>query len=275
MQEHNGIIVATFYKLVELKSLLDLKHNILEFCKSKNIKGTIILAEEGVNATVSGAKEDMHSFYEYMHGYDEFSDLEFKESCAPAKPFERMKVRIKPEVVGMAVKDLSLCDRGELVEPEKWDDLISGDDVLLIDVRNIYEHEFGGFDKAVKPSTTCFKEFPKWFDDWSANLSKDQKIAMYCTGGIRCEKSVAYARCKDFKNVYHLHGGVLEYFRKTANRNKKWLGTCFVFDDRVAVDDRLDPLQDVTCNSCGTAVDSSSLKNVTRGRAFCGDCVTA
>jgi UPF0176 protein len=239
------IVVSTFYKFVDLPNYKELQVEILGFCKKQGILGTILLAQEGINATISGTRDSIDSVYDFMKEIPAFSGIDYKESSADFFPFKKMKVRLKEEIVRFRVKDLDMTKVGDYLSPEEWDKMLTSDDkVILIDTRNDYEYAFGTFKGAINPETKCFSELVTWVEDNLKKVDKDTKVMMCCTGGIRCEKSTAYVRSKGFPNVYHLKGGILEYLKQTNNQAGLWQGECYVFDDRVAVDANLTPLNE-------------------------------
>lgn len=268
--------VATFYRFTKLENYEDMKEPIFNFCKDNGIKGTILLAEEGVNSTIAGNKENIRRFFKFLDSDPRLAGMEYKESESDFIPFQELKVRLKAEIVRLAYTELEHMkeeEHGDYINPEDWDDFIQKKDVKLIDTRNIYETIVGYFDGCEKPLITNFREFTDWIEEWiqENKISKEQKIAMYCTGGIRCEKSTALMKRLGFENVYHLKGGILNYFEKTRNKNKLWKGECFVFDDRVALDENLRQVE-LHCIVCDKAVTTDDLKNVTKGKVVCGVC---
>lgn len=232
-------VITTFYKFINLPNFLDLRVKLLKICNSLSFKGTILLAKEGLNSTLSGTRDNVDKFYMLIKEIPEFTDLEFKESTCDSQPFKKMKVRLKKEIVTFKVDDLDMNLRGEYLEHEAWDNFLACEDSIVIDTRNDYEIAFGTFQKAIDPKLNSFSELPEWLDKNLKEEDIEKPILMFCTGGIRCEKSTAYLRQKGFKQVYHLKGGVLKYFEEGKNSNNKWIGSCFVFDDRLAIDDKL------------------------------------
>jgi UPF0176 protein len=236
------VAILSFYSFVNIADISVLQPQILHICMKKMVKGTILLAKEGVNATISGSYEATSEVLEKIIDLTSAKDVMKKYNYADVHPFSKMKVKLKPEIIGMGVGDLDVENlKGDYVKPEDWDEFISRDDVVLIDTRNDYEISVGTFEKAINPDTATFKQFPQWAQE-NKDLFEGKKIAMYCTGGVRCEKSTAYMKSLGYNEVYHLEGGILQYFEDTNNKNKKWVGDCFVFDDRVAVDAVLTPL---------------------------------
>lgn len=234
-----SFVIATFYHFVELSNYYDMKDEIKAACDNVELKGTILLAEEGINATISGERNAINKTFDFLRSDYRLKDLTWKESASEYQPFSKMKVRLKREIVNLGVNNLDISLRGKYVDPEHWDDFISQPDILVIDTRNEYEVKLGKFKNAINPHTQCFRDFPQWAQSFSGN--KDLKVAMYCTGGIRCEKSTAYMKNLGFNDVYHLKGGILSYLEKTRNKNSNWEGECFVFDDRIAINNSLAP----------------------------------
>ncbi|WP_265026086.1 rhodanese-related sulfurtransferase [Wolbachia endosymbiont of Rhagoletis indifferens] len=265
-----SFIIATFYHFVELSNYYDMKDEIKTACDNVELKGTILLAEEGVNATISGKRNAIDEIFDFLHSDYRLKDLTWKESAAKYQPFSKMKVKLKREIVNLGVSNLDISLKGKYVDPEHWDDFTSQPDVLVIDTRNEYEVKLGKFKNAINPHTQCFREFPQWAESFSE--SKDLKVAMYCTGGIRCEKSTAYMKSLGFNDVYHLKGGILSYLEKTYNKNGNWKGECFVFDDRIAVDNSLTPSNTIKCILCSNQVSTDKLKSIPRGQVVCSDC---
>ncbi len=229
--------VATFYRFQKLQCLSKIQEEIKQKMFLLDIKGTILIAEEGINSTIAGKDNEIKEFYQYITVFLNSEDINWKISYSEFNPFQKIKVRIKNEIVTM--KKTIQNKPGKYIEPEEWDKFIEMKDVILIETRNKYEYDVGVFENSTIPPINYFREFPEWVDKYLENKPKEQKIAMFCTGGIRCEKTTAYLKDQGFQNVYHLKGGILNYFEKTGNKNKKWKGNCFVFDDRVAVDDKL------------------------------------
>lgn len=254
-ENSNPIVIRAFYRFVDLPNFEKLKKPFDQFCKNNGMKGTILLAKEGINSTISAPKDVMEKFWTFLDQDIRFKDMPYKESYADYLPFEKMKVRLKKEIVRLAFdEELDMDNRGEYVKGEDWDKLISDPEVITIDTRNDYEYMLGTFEGAVDPITKDFRAFPKWVDE-NLDPKKHKKVAMFCTGGIRCEKSTALLKHKGFENVYHLDGGILQYLEDTGNKSGKWKGSCFVFDDRIAVDDDIQPVKgSIICKSCGKVI---------------------
>ncbi|KIE04273.1 UPF0176 protein [Candidatus Jidaibacter acanthamoeba] len=234
MSNSENFIVTTFYKFVELEDLTELKLQLLKFCNEVKIKGTILIAKEGINATLTGSKDSIIAFYSFIKSYNCFSDLSFKESISNFTPFKKMKVKIKPEIVTFKA-EIDINKRGEYLSPEEWDKFLEKDDIIIIDTRNDYEVALGTFKNATDPKTKAFTELPKWVKENLTEEDKEKTILMFCTGGVRCEKSTAYMKQNGFDKVYHLEGGILKYLESTKNANNNWIGSCFIFDDRSAL----------------------------------------
>lgn len=246
---HN-YLVAAFYRFVALPDYRELRAPLAQRCEDLGLLGTILLAEEGINGTISGREKNVRRFFERLGQDARFDSLSFKESWSEDEPFYRMRVRLKKEIVSMGVDGIDpTTNVGEYVAPEDWNNLIGRDDVRLIDTRNDYEVHLGRFKGAENPDTGSFREFPKWADK-QLDPGRDKHVAMYCTGGIRCEKATAYLLEKGFENVYHLEGGILNYIEKTERNDSTWEGDCFVFDNRVTVDHDLAEGDYEVCPAC-------------------------
>jgi UPF0176 protein len=232
-------VIASFYKFVPLADFESLREPMLAQMHQIQIKGTIILASEGINGGFAGTREQMDAFYQYMRHDARFSDLNFKETFDGENPFTKAKVKLRKEIVTMGVTHVDpLKSVGTYLSPEEWHQLIQDPEVVLIDTRNEYEFELGTFKNAINPNTDNFKEFPEYVAQ-ELKDKKDKKIAMFCTGGIRCEKSTAYLKDQGFEQVYHLKDGILNYMEQIPTDKSLWEGECFVFDERVAVDKHL------------------------------------
>lgn len=229
-------VVASFYKFAPIEEYESLKKPILKLMKDHELLGTVILAHEGINGSVSGTPENIQYFYDYIHSLPEFTDLKFKENEYSIIPFEKAKVKFRKEICTLGVDGINpLSEVGTYLSPEEWNELLSEPDVVLIDTRNDYEYGIGTFKNAINPNTENFREFPDYVKENMMD-KKDKKIAMFCTGGIRCEKSTAYMKSLGFEKVYHLKDGILNYMETMPKEKSLWEGSCFVFDDRIAVD---------------------------------------
>ena len=243
MENNPDIAILSFYSFVNIKNVEILLQKILLIGKKKRVRGTILIATEGFNGSISGEESILRLIVDEIAKLTNATDVNIKVNYADTHPFQKLKVKIKPEIISMGLGILDVQNlKGEYIEPADWDEFISRKDVILVDTRNNYEVEAGTYKGAVNPNTDTFKQFPKWAAD-NKELFENKKIAMVCTGGIRCEKSTAYMKKIGFKEVYHLKGGILQYLEDTKNSNNLWQGECFVFDDRRAVDDDLAPAQ--------------------------------
>ena len=226
-------VVATFYHFVNLADYKSMRPAVIDFCNSHDLKGIILLAEEGINATIAGSRSGVEALLSYLRSDPRLQNLEHKESYCEVMPCQKLRVRLKKELVKFGVSGIDPSKEvGVYVEPKDWNALITDPDVLVIDTRNVYEVEFGTFQGAIDPNLDFFYEFPKYVEaQLSAN--KHQKIAMFCTGGIRCEKASAYMLAQGFDEVYHLKGGILKYLAEVPPEESLWQGECFLFDDRI------------------------------------------
>jgi len=240
MTETDPILVAAYYRFVHLPDYRELQTRIKAIAESYGILGTILLAEEGINSTICGESQSVHAYFNELAQDSRFQDLEKRFSVCPVRPFGKLKVRLKKEIVRMNIPEADPHRGvGDYVAPQDWNALIQSPNVVTIDVRNVYETEMGTFEGAIDPRTEFFSEFPKFV---SENLvDKDQVIATFCTGGIRCERATAYLRQQGYRNVRHLKGGILNYLEQIPQDQSLWKGNCFVFDDRRSVDDTLTP----------------------------------
>lgn len=242
--------VAALYHFTRLNDYADLREPLQNMCDMHGIKGTLLLAREGINGTVAGTDVAISELLGFLRADPRLAHLEHKESRADEMPFYRMKVRLKKEIVTMGVDGIDPNDTvGTYVEPENWNALISDPDVVLIDTRNDYEVEIGTFEGAVNPNTQTFREFPAWVEANRKSLDKP-KVAMFCTGGIRCEKASSFMKLNGFDDVYHLKGGILKYLETQPEDTSLWNGECFVFDQRVAVGHGLQESEYDQCYAC-------------------------
>ncbi|MDX1438611.1 MAG: rhodanese-related sulfurtransferase [Rubricoccaceae bacterium] len=245
-----SILVAALYKFVSLPDYERLQQPLLVCCRKNNVMGTILLAEEGINGTIAGPPEGIHSVLAFLKSDERLADLEHKESWTGEPPFYRMKVRLKREIVSMGVPEVDPNEVvGTYVEPVDCNELISDPDVVLVDARNDYEVAIGTFKGAIDPKTKSFRELPDWLHEQFADRERT-KVAMFCTGGIRCEKSTAFLRSEGFENVYHLKGGILKYLEAVPEDESLWEGECFVFDQRVSVKHGLEQGTYDQCYAC-------------------------
>jgi len=243
-------VVTALYKFVRLEDFEQLQKPLLSVLTRHEIKGTILLAKEGINGTVAGSRTAIDALYRWFESDQRLVDMSFKESFDETVPFYRTKVKLKKEIVTMGVESIDPNKIvGTYVKPSEWNALISDPDVLLVDTRNDYEVNIGQFQGALNPKTETFREFPQYVKD-NLNPEQHNKVAMYCTGGIRCEKSTAYLKEQGFEAVYHLEGGILKYLEEVPEADSMWQGECFVFDNRVAVDHSLVKGQYDQCFAC-------------------------
>ncbi|ARU02583.1 rhodanese-related sulfurtransferase [Yoonia vestfoldensis] len=243
-------IVAALYHFTRFADPAALRGPLLDLCRARGISGTLLLAGEGINGTIAGDRAGIDAVLTHIRALPGCADLEWKESTAADAPFHRMKVRLKREIVTMGQPDIDPVSRvGHYVDPADWNALISAPDVAVIDTRNDYEVAIGTFDGAIDPQTKSFGEFPAW---WEANKHRfhNKRIAMFCTGGIRCEKSTNYLMGQGVEEVYHLKGGILKYLEEVPQDTSKWDGECFVFDGRVSVGHGLAEGPHILCHGC-------------------------
>ena len=250
------ICVAALYRFARFDDPAALKEQIAGWCTELDIRGTFLLATEGINGTVSGGDEAIATLMGRLRALPGCAGLEIKYSRAPAHPFRRMKVKVKREIVTMNAGTLDPAQNaGRYIEPQDWNALITDPETILIDTRNDYEVTIGSFAGAIDPTIRNFSEFPRWFarekERWEEEGKAAPKVAMFCTGGIRCEKSTAFARSLGVSDVYHLKGGILKYLEVIPEKDSLWRGTCFVFDERVSVGHGLAPAGDSMCPVCG------------------------
>lgn len=254
-------LIAALYKFVALPAPLELKQPLSSVCEANDVMGTILLAQEGINGTIAGPEAGLRAVLGWLRSVDAFSDLEVKESWASTPPFYRMKVRLKKEIVTLGVDGVDAANRkGTYVKPEDWNALISEPDVVVVDTRNDYEVSIGTFEGAQNPQTTSFRELPEWVDT-KLEAAPDTKIAMFCTGGIRCEKSTALLRSRGYENVFHLEGGILKYLESVPKEESLWRGECFVFDQRVSVKHGLEPGDYDLCHACRMPISDADKEN--------------
>jgi UPF0176 protein len=243
-------LVAAFYKFVRIEDSRELRDSLYARAEAAALRGILLVAPEGINGTMSGSPEALRGFLEKLRQDERFGDLGHKESWAEEHPFARLRVRRKNQIVSFGARPVDPTKGvGNYVAPKDWNALIQQDDVVLIDTRNDFEVELGSFPKAVDPKTESFNEFAAWVDDSSALLA-GKKVAMFCTGGIRCEKATSYLLQQGYDDVYHLHGGILQYFEDVSEDESLWKGECFIFDQRVALNQRLEPSERLLCPGC-------------------------
>ena len=242
--------IAALYHFTRFADPASLQAPLLQLCEAEGISGSLLLAHEGINGTIAGPRAGIDAVLAHIRALPGCANLEWKGSTSADQPFRRLKVRLKTEIVTMGQPDVDPRARvGHYVEPQDWNDLIQSDDVAVIDTRNDYEVAIGTFQGAVDPKTDSFREFPAW---WEANKDRfhNKRIAMFCTGGIRCEKSTNYLLGQGVSEVYHLKGGILKYLEEVPRANSTWEGECFVFDGRVSVGHGLREGPHRLCHAC-------------------------
>ncbi len=242
--------VAALYRFASLPDHEALRSELAAFCCERGIRGTLLLAAEGINGTVAGTPEAIEALIEHLEEKPALKGLEVKYSTASEMPFHRMKVRLKKEIVTMGVPEVDPVNQaGTYVEPAEWNSLISDPETVVVDTRNAYETAIGTFSRAVDPETETFRDFPAWAER-NLNRLKGRKVAMFCTGGIRCEKATAYMKLIGVDDVYHLKGGILKYLEEVPAEESLWEGECFVFDERVSVRHGLEEGEATLCRAC-------------------------
>ncbi|MFM6951390.1 MAG: rhodanese-related sulfurtransferase [Novosphingobium sp.] len=248
------VCVAALYQFTPFADHGALQEPLLASCRANGVKGTLLLAHEGINGTIAGSDAGIATVLDHIRGLPGCADLDVKFSRAPAMPFHRMKVRLKREIVTMGVADIDpLASVGTYVPPADWNALIADPETIVIDTRNGYEVAIGTFKRAIDPQTASFRDFPGWFRQRRDELlgqGKAPKVAMFCTGGIRCEKSTAFLKAEGVEEVYHLQGGILKYLEEIPPEQSLWQGECFVFDQRVSVGHGLVPGGFALCHAC-------------------------
>ena len=245
-----SVVVAALYRFAKLSDFESFREPLQNLMLEEGVKGTLLLAPEGVNGTIAGSRQGIDIVIAWLEKDPRFSGLEVKESYVTGNPFYRTKVKLKKEIVTMGVEGIDPNGIvGTYVDPRDWNDLISDPDVLLLDTRNDYEVEIGTFENAVNPKTETFREFPDYVSK-ELDPKKQKKVAMFCTGGIRCEKSTAYLKQQGFEEVFHLKGGILNYLEQVHEDESMWQGECFVFDNRVTVNHQLEKGDYDQCHAC-------------------------
>ncbi len=256
------IVIATLYRFVRLDNFAELREPLLQVMLDKQVRGTLLLAAEGINGTVAGSRASIDYLLDTLQQDTRLRDLDCKVSYDDEMPFYRSRVKLKGEIVTMGIDDIDPANRGTYVSPADWNELISDPEVTLIDTRNEYESAIGSFENAIPANTVSFRDFPD-FAARNLDPQKHRKVAMFCTGGIRCEKSTAYLRQQGFDQVYHLQGGILKYLEEVPEAESRWHGECFVFDNRVSVNHALEKGSYDQCHACRlpiTAADKASDK---------------
>lgn len=258
----NKIVVSALYKFVALEHYKSLQDPLLTVMKKHGVKGTLLLAREGINGTVAGSEEAIEALHSWFETQPMLNNIVSKRSYHEVMPFNRTKVKLKKEIVTLGVENIDPTQVvGTYVKPEAWNQLIESEEVLVIDTRNDYEIQIGAFKGAVNPKTNTFREFPEFVKE-NLDPNRHKKIAMYCTGGIRCEKSTAYLKTLGFSEVYHLEGGILKYLEEIPETQSLWEGECFVFDERVAVNHALEKGQYHQCHACRFPITQADMQSL-------------
>ena len=257
-------IISTFYKFLVLENYKEFKIKFDKSLSKTKIKGTILLANEGVNGTIAGSESDLKKFFLYMDKFSQFKDITPKFSSSKKNPFLRMKVRLKKEIVTIGVPDVSPSNIvGKYLNVEEWNEFLNESDSMIIDTRNDYEVSIGTFKNSINPKIKSFRNFPNWVQKnlIDKKVSKTSKIGMFCTGGIRCEKSTSYLKQLGFENVFHLDGGILKYLENVKSDENEWKGECFVFDYRVSLNNSLEKGEYEMCYACRMPLSKENKKN--------------
>ena len=255
------IRVATFYRFTHFDDCAAIQRFLKIVCDRNRVRGTLIVAAEGINGTIAGEHDMIGEVIRQIETLPGCSDLTVKDSQAAEMPFDRMKVKVKKEIVTMGVADVSpLRDVGQYVSAVDWNALVSDPDTVVIDTRNSYEVTAGTFRNAINPDTDSFREFPSWFREHRASLTgaKSPKIAMFCTGGIRCEKATAFLKAEGLEDVFHLEGGILKYLEEIPAEQSLWEGECFVFDQRICLTHGLEAGTSDLCSACQSPVSTAN-----------------
>jgi UPF0176 protein len=248
--DQSQIVVCALYKFVTLEKFQDLRQPLLKVMEYNKIRGTLLLASEGINGTVASNRQGIDALLAWFEKDARLGNIVVKESFETSNPFNRIKVKLKKEIVTMGIEGIDPKQVvGTYVKPKDWNALISDPDVVLVDTRNAYEVKVGTFEGALNPNTTNFREFPQYVRD-NLDPKANKKVAMFCTGGIRCEKSTAYLKEQGFDEVYHLEGGILKYLEEVPEADTMWQGECFVFDNRVTVNHQLEKGEYDQCHAC-------------------------
>ncbi|GLT16982.1 UPF0176 protein [Vibrio zhanjiangensis] len=254
-------VVCALYKFVRLEDYKDLREPLRLLMENHQIRGTLLLAGEGINGTVASDREGIDALLAWFRQDSRLADIVYKESYDHHQPFHRSKVKLKKEIVTLGVEGIDPRHVvGTYVKPSEWNNLISDPDVYVVDTRNNYEVEIGTFKNAINPNTDTFRDFPDYVAE-NMDPTKHKKVAMFCTGGIRCEKSTAYMKEQGFEEVYHLEGGILKYLEEVPEEESLWQGDCYVFDGRVAVNHQLEKSHYEMCNACRLPITSQEMQS--------------
>ena len=268
------VVVCALYHFVNIDDDQALQQSLLSLLKDNGVKGTLLVAAEGINGTVAGTSKGIKSLQAFLASDGRFDGIVYKLSTSEEMPFPRTRVKLKKEIVTMGITDIDPRQIvGTYVKAKEWNELISDPEVTVIDTRNEYEVLIGTFENAINPHTESFREFPG-FAESELNPNRHKKIAMFCTGGIRCEKSTAFLKSKGFDEVYHLEGGILKYLEDVPKEESLWQGECFVFDDRVTVDHDLKPGSYDQCHACRMPISDTDKKSTAYVRGIsCSHCI--
>ena len=268
------VVVCALYHFVNIDDDQALQQSLLSLLKDNGVKGTLLVAAEGINGTVAGTSKGIKSLQAFLASDGRFDGIVYKLSTSEEMPFPRTRVKLKKEIVTMGITDIDPRQIvGTYVKAKEWNELISDPEVTVIDTRNEYEVLIGTFKNAINPHTESFREFPG-FAESELNPNRHKKIAMFCTGGIRCEKSTAFLKSKGFDEVYHLEGGILKYLEDVPKEESLWQGECFVFDDRVTVDHDLKPGSYDQCHACRMPISDTDKKSTAYVRGIsCSHCI--
>lgn len=269
----NKYVIAALYKFVELPDFKDLQEPLKRLCLKEDIRGTLLLAEEGINGTISGTRLGIDAVLSHLSSDSRMKDLKHKESYAKSLPFRQIKIRLKKEIVTLGIPKINPNKLvGQYVKAKNWNELISCPEVIVIDTRNDYEVEIGTFKKAKNPKNKYFREFPQYVKN-NFDPSVHKKVALFCTGGIRCEKASSYMLTQGFKEVYHLQGGILKYLETIPKNKSFWEGECFVFDNRVTVNHSIEQGSYDQCFGCRHPVpETDKMSKYYKLGVFCPKC---
>ena len=261
MSREKMFVIAALYKFVDLPEYEKIRDVLYDACEREGIIGTILLAHEGINGTIAGSRKGIDNILNWLRSNKEFSDLEHKESFSDDQPFRKLRIRLRPEIITTGKPEISPTKIvGTYVDPHDWNDLINDPEVVLVDTRNDYEVKVGTFKGAKDPDTESFGQFPEWVEK-NLDPKEHKKVAMFCTGGIRCEKASSYMLDQGFENVYHLKGGILKYLEEVPEEKTTWEGECFVFDRRVTVKHGLEEGKIEMCFRCGWPVTPEEMES--------------
>lgn len=271
MNNENSLVVVAFYQFFSFPDYQEKRPILLSFCQEHQIKGTILLAKEGINSTIAGTRENIEAVLTYLRSDERLKDLEVKESLTNHNPFKRLKVKLKKEIVTLGVPTVDPKKKvGSYIPPKQWNNLITDPEVILVDTRNEYEFKIGSFKGAKNPHISIFREFPNYIKN-NLDPVKNQKVAMFCTGGIRCEKATSYLLDQGFKEVYHLEGGILKYLEEIPPDESLWEGECFVFDQRVALTHGVQKGHYEICLGCGHPITKEEKLSIHYEEGICCD----